>query len=501
MADHARRRGYAYQVLTDHTQSLTIAGGLTPDRVAEQAEIIAALNATFAAEEAAGTAPPETPPEGFRLLHGCELEIRADGALDFEDDLLARFDVVVASVHVSRRQSRAELTRRTLNGIRSPHVDVIAHPSGRKIGQRDDLDLDWDAVYAEAARTGTALEMNGSPPRLDLAVERARRAVSVGCLLTDRFGRALHPRARLRALGDQPGASGVGHAGGRAQHAVARGPAGLDRREAGARVNAPRPIAAMDDRSARHDLALVAVTVVGLSRLLEPPVIWLVAAALLGAMLLGTLQVLTDEVHPSQAWFGIPIESVILPSVAAVGLSRGDPAGAVRAVAHTRARHHLADRRADAHARGEDQPDRRPARPRTTGRALLVTILLVAFLAFTGVAAMVPGGLAQAGGALGESNLLDPCRGRRPRRRAARLPGGVAAGDDRARRALVGGDVRGGHRDRRCGPAGDGDPATDRAGAADPRLLPVGCVHQHGTVASPGPALDRPDRACSSGWA
>jgi DNA polymerase (family X) len=183
MASHARRRGYAYQVLTDHTQSLAIANGLTPDRVAEQAEIIAALNATFAAEEAAGMAPPETPPEGFRLLHGCELEIRADGSLDFEDDLLARFDLVVASVHVSRRQSRAELTRRTLNGIRSPHVDVIAHPSGRKIGERDDLDLDWDAVYAEAARTGTALEMNGSPPRLDLAVERARRAVSVGCTL------------------------------------------------------------------------------------------------------------------------------------------------------------------------------------------------------------------------------------------------------------------------------------------------------------------------------
>ncbi len=184
MADAARRRGYAYQVLTDHTQSLTIAGGLTPDRVAEQAEIIAALNARYATEEAAGTAPPETPPEGFRLLHGCELEIRADGRLDFDDDLLAEFDLVVASVHVSRRQPRAELTRRTLNGIRSPHVDVIAHPSGRKIGERDDLDLDWDAVYAEAARTGTALEMNGSPPRLDLAVERARRAVSLGCLLS-----------------------------------------------------------------------------------------------------------------------------------------------------------------------------------------------------------------------------------------------------------------------------------------------------------------------------
>ena len=101
MAEHARRRGYAYQVLTDHTQSLAIARGLTPDRVAEEAEVIAALNERFAAEEAAGTAPPETPPEGFRLLHGCELEIRADGALDYDDDLLAR------STSSSRRSTSA----------------------------------------------------------------------------------------------------------------------------------------------------------------------------------------------------------------------------------------------------------------------------------------------------------------------------------------------------------------------------------------------------------
>ena len=183
MAEAARRRGHAYQVLTDHSQSLAIARGLTADRVEEQRAIIAGLNARFASEEAAGTAPPATPPEGFRLLHGCELEVRADGRLDYEDDLLGRFDLVVASVHVARRQSRAELTARTLNAIRSPHVDVIAHPSGRMILDRDDLDLDWDIVYAEAARTGTALEMNGSPHRLDLAVERARRAVEVGCVL------------------------------------------------------------------------------------------------------------------------------------------------------------------------------------------------------------------------------------------------------------------------------------------------------------------------------
>jgi DNA polymerase (family 10) len=184
MAEAGRRRGYAYQVLTDHSQSLAIARGLTPDRVEEERAIIAALNARFEAEERDGTAPPETPAEGFRLLHGCELEVRADGNLDYDDDLLARFDVVVASVHVSRRQPRAELTRRTLNAIRSPHVDIVAHPAGRMIQTRDDLDLDWEAVYAEAARTGTALEVNGSPHRLDLSAERARRAVAAGCVLT-----------------------------------------------------------------------------------------------------------------------------------------------------------------------------------------------------------------------------------------------------------------------------------------------------------------------------
>ena len=182
MAEAARRRGHAYQVITDHSQGLGIAHGLDPDRVALQRSVIAALNARFAAEDAAGAAPAGAVP-GFRLLHGCELEIRADATLDYDDDLLARFDLVVASVHVARRQTREELTRRTLAAIRSPHVDVIAHPAGRLIGERPDLDLDWDRIFAEAARTGTALEINGSPPRLDLAPERARRAVGAGCLL------------------------------------------------------------------------------------------------------------------------------------------------------------------------------------------------------------------------------------------------------------------------------------------------------------------------------
>lgn len=166
-----------------------------------------------------------------------------------------------------------------------------------------------------------------------------------------------------------------------------------------------RTIAAMDDRSARRDLTLVAVTVVGLSRLLEPPPIWLVAGSLLGAMLLGTLQVLDDEVAPAQAWFGIPIESLILPSVAAVaclGAIRLVPFGLwlAPALAVTWL---IVGRTLALEARINRSPDRLATDDRT---ALLVTILLVAFLAFTGIAAMVPGGLVQTGGPLPESNLL-----------------------------------------------------------------------------------------------
>jgi len=182
MAESARRLGYSYLVLTDHTASLAIARGLTTERVELQRAIVAALNRRFEAEEEAGTAPPETSPEGFRLLHGCELEIRADATLDYPDEFLARYDLVVASVHVSRRQTREQLTARTLAGIRNPNVDIIAHPAGRYIGTRDDLDLDWDAVFGEAAATGTALELNGSDERLDLSDVRARRAAGFGCV-------------------------------------------------------------------------------------------------------------------------------------------------------------------------------------------------------------------------------------------------------------------------------------------------------------------------------
>jgi DNA polymerase (family 10) len=183
MAEAARARGHAYLVLTDHSRGLAIARGLDPGRFAARRLEIDACNARVAEEEAAGTPPAATPPEGFRVLVGCELEIRADGSLDLPDEVLAGFDLVVAALHQGRRQSRAELTARVLRAIRHPHVDAIAHPAGRMLGERarDDLDLDWEVIYAEAARTGTFLEIDGSDHRLDLAPERARRAAAAGC--------------------------------------------------------------------------------------------------------------------------------------------------------------------------------------------------------------------------------------------------------------------------------------------------------------------------------
>ena len=170
MAAEAARRGLSYQVLTDHSQSLTIARGLTPQRVEEQRRIIGELNEGLARGGA-----------DYRLLHGCEMEIRVDGMLDYDDALLARFDVVVASLHVGRRQPRSQLMARYRTALNNRHVDIIAHPSGRKIGLRDDLDLDWEAFYRSAAETGTVLELNGSDERLDLDDRRARAAKDAGC--------------------------------------------------------------------------------------------------------------------------------------------------------------------------------------------------------------------------------------------------------------------------------------------------------------------------------
>ena len=168
MARAARDRGLEYIVLTDHSPSLGITRGLSPARVEEQRSELARLNAELAP---------------FRILHGTELEIRADATLDYPDELLARFDLVIASIHTGRSQSPEQLTRRALAAVEHPHVDVLAHPSGRIVNRRDPLPLDWPAVFEAAARSNTALEINGSP-RLDLDDSLARAAGRAGARLT-----------------------------------------------------------------------------------------------------------------------------------------------------------------------------------------------------------------------------------------------------------------------------------------------------------------------------
>jgi DNA polymerase (family 10) len=168
MARAARSSGLEYMVLTDHSPSLGVARGLSPERVAEQRAEIARLNGELAP---------------FRILHGTEMEIHADATLDYPDELLATFDVVVASIHAARSQPIDQLTRRTLAAIENPHVDILAHPTGRIVNRRDPASLDWRRVFEAAARTGTLLEINGSP-RLDLDERLARDAARAGVPLT-----------------------------------------------------------------------------------------------------------------------------------------------------------------------------------------------------------------------------------------------------------------------------------------------------------------------------
>ena len=168
MARAAQERGLSYVVMADHSRSSVIAGGLSVAAVAAQREEIAAVNARL---------------DGFRVLAGIELDIKQDGSLDYDDEVLATFDFVTASVHSGFGQSAQRITDRVLAAIRSPHVDAIGHPTGRLLSRREPLALDMDAVIEAAAETGTALEINANPDRLDLNDEYARQASEAGVRL------------------------------------------------------------------------------------------------------------------------------------------------------------------------------------------------------------------------------------------------------------------------------------------------------------------------------
>lgn len=171
MAEAARALGHEYLVLTDHSPRLTVAHGLNRERLLEQLDVLAELNEELAP---------------FRILTGIEVDILEDGGLDQEEELLARLDVVVASVHSKLRMERAEMTRRMVAAIESPYTDILGHCTGRiLVGRgRPQSQFDPDAVFEACARTGTAVEINSRPERLDPPEELLSAAVEAGCYVS-----------------------------------------------------------------------------------------------------------------------------------------------------------------------------------------------------------------------------------------------------------------------------------------------------------------------------
>jgi DNA polymerase (family 10) len=170
MARAAIQRGYQALAITDHSAGLGIVGGMTPEDIKKQRQEI------DAAQRELGDA--------ILLLQGAEVEIKADGELDYPDQVMAELDIVFASLHVSLRQPRQKVTQRLLNAIRNPHVDVIGHPTGRLIPDRQGADLDMEAVLKASAESGVAMEINAHPARLDLEDRYARRAIEMGIPLS-----------------------------------------------------------------------------------------------------------------------------------------------------------------------------------------------------------------------------------------------------------------------------------------------------------------------------
>jgi DNA polymerase (family 10) len=160
----AEARGYEYIIVSDHSQSSTIANGLSPEKLRAQLAVVRELQPRFR----------------IRILTGSECDILPDGRMDFPDDLLAELDVVLASVHSRFKQSREEMTARMVRALEHPHVDILGHPTGRLIDSREPYDVDLEAVFAAARRHGKAIEINSSPDRLDLRDAHARRAGELG---------------------------------------------------------------------------------------------------------------------------------------------------------------------------------------------------------------------------------------------------------------------------------------------------------------------------------
>ena len=169
LAAGVRAKGYQYMAVTDHSKSATVAGGMKEAQVVQMIAEVRALNARL---------------RGFRVLAGCEVDIRADGSLDFSDEILAQLDLVQVSIHSRFKMSREDMTRRIVRAVQHPLVHILGHPTGRLIGERAPYEVDVEAVLQAAKLGGVAAEINASPSRLDLNDLHARRAKDLGIPIT-----------------------------------------------------------------------------------------------------------------------------------------------------------------------------------------------------------------------------------------------------------------------------------------------------------------------------
>ena len=169
LIEAAHRRGYEYIIVSDHSRSATVAGGLSEEKLFEQIGTIRALNKKY---------------KKIRILAGSECDILADGTLDYPDRVLAQLDIVVCAVHSRFKQDREGMTARIVKAISNPYVHILAHPTGRLIGERDPYDVDLEAVFAAAKQHGKAVEINAQVSRLDLNDHHARRAKELGVMIS-----------------------------------------------------------------------------------------------------------------------------------------------------------------------------------------------------------------------------------------------------------------------------------------------------------------------------
>mgnify|MGYP001342212878 FL=1 len=165
MAEAAKRKGYKYIAITDHSQFLKVANGLTPEQLKEQKEEIDMLNEQYS---------------DFTIFRGIEMDILPDGTLDYDDDCLKELDIVIASIHSNFSQPQSVIMKRLKAALYNNHVDIIAHPTGRLIGRREGYDVDIEMLLELAKETDTILELNANPNRLDLCVEHLKKAKEYG---------------------------------------------------------------------------------------------------------------------------------------------------------------------------------------------------------------------------------------------------------------------------------------------------------------------------------